>query len=195
MNITKCNRIKLGMEKTHANDAFVIAEGKNQIRSSKPYHVIQIRRNNRSLRISRKGKPPSIKRQRYKYSPGDLVKKKVSSLWGEPIDKNDRITIYTVKGVSSYGERIRLANPIPEEKDLDVKIGQMKIYKYGSGLRFHLEKKDNNKIVKKNKVKKLRFLNGFIDSGEHPNVSGCQSKRDLPFCYVLPFFFHKFLNP
>lgn len=159
--ITKCNRIKMGMEKTHTNDAFVIAEGKNQIRSSKPYHVIQIRRNNRSIRISRKGKPPSIKRQRYKYSPGDLVKKKVSSLWGEPISKNDTATVYMVKGVSSYGERIRLANPTPGEKDLDVKIKQMKIYKYGSGLRFQLENKDKNNIEnddkkdKKIKVKKL----------------------------------------
>ena len=160
--ITKCNRITLNMEKTHANDAFVIANGKNQIRSSKPYHVVQIRRNNRSLLISRKGKSPSIKRQRYKYSPGDLVKKRVSSLWGEPISKDDRKIIYTVKGVSSYGERIRLANPTPVEKDLDVKIKQMKIYKYGSGLRFQLEKKDKNKIEnddKKDKKKKVKKLN------------------------------------
>ena len=64
------------MEKTHANDAFVIAEGKNQIRSSKPYNVIQVRRNNRTLQLNRKGFKQSIRRNRYKYSPGDLIKRK-----------------------------------------------------------------------------------------------------------------------
>lgn len=46
---TKSKRIELGLEKSHINDAFVIAnEGVSQTRS-KSYQVKQIRRNNRSL--------------------------------------------------------------------------------------------------------------------------------------------------
>jgi 5-methylcytosine-specific restriction endonuclease McrA len=47
-HITKHNRIKLGLEKSHVNDAFVIACGLGQIRSE---HIIvskQVRRQNRS---------------------------------------------------------------------------------------------------------------------------------------------------
>lgn len=46
--ITKSKRIELGIEKTHYNDAFCIAKGKDQKRT-KPFLVKQIRRNNRSL--------------------------------------------------------------------------------------------------------------------------------------------------
>jgi hypothetical protein len=46
--ITKENRLKLGIEKTHYNDAFVAGGGTNQIRC-KPIEIIEIRRNNRSL--------------------------------------------------------------------------------------------------------------------------------------------------
>ncbi len=153
--ITKHDRIKLGMEKTHANDAFVIAGGIDQIRS-KPYQVKQIRRNDRSLQTNRKGHKPSIKRQRYKYSPGDLIKKKTLSKnmgWDDAIVR-DR-TVYTVKGVFNYGEYIRLANPIQGEKDIDIKIDDVKILKYGSGLFFQLAKLNDNNIEKKDKVKKL----------------------------------------
>jgi hypothetical protein len=46
--ITKSNRIKLGLEKTHYNDAFCIAGGTNQKRIE-PIMFEQIKRNNRSL--------------------------------------------------------------------------------------------------------------------------------------------------
>jgi hypothetical protein len=46
--ITKGKRRELGLEKSHANDAFVIAGGTTQKRSIQ-YHVKQNRRNNRSL--------------------------------------------------------------------------------------------------------------------------------------------------
>lgn len=45
---TKSKRIALGLEKTHYNDAFCIAEGSTQQRV-KPIYFEQIRRNNRSL--------------------------------------------------------------------------------------------------------------------------------------------------
>lgn len=46
--ITKTNRINLGLEKTHYNDAFVIANGNNQTRIESIIYE-QIKRNNRSL--------------------------------------------------------------------------------------------------------------------------------------------------
>jgi hypothetical protein len=45
---TKSKRIALGLEKTHYNDAFCIADGSAQTRV-KPIYFEQIRRNNRSL--------------------------------------------------------------------------------------------------------------------------------------------------
>ena len=47
-HITKSARISLRLEKSHTNDAFVIAGGYNQVRTE-PYIYKQIRRNNRSL--------------------------------------------------------------------------------------------------------------------------------------------------
>lgn len=47
--ITKTKRIELGIEKTHYNDAFVIAGGSKKHRRCEPIEYQQIRRNNRSL--------------------------------------------------------------------------------------------------------------------------------------------------
>ena len=46
--ITKSNRIQYGIEKSHANDAFVIAGGINQSKI-KTFEIQQVRRNNRSF--------------------------------------------------------------------------------------------------------------------------------------------------
>jgi len=48
-SITKHNRRKLGLEKSHTNDAFVIAGGCNQIRRGYVHKAKQVRRQNRSL--------------------------------------------------------------------------------------------------------------------------------------------------
>ena len=47
--VTKYNRIKLGLEKSHRNDAFAIAGGDEQERSEVVYISKQVRRQNRSL--------------------------------------------------------------------------------------------------------------------------------------------------
>ena len=47
--ITKNHRIKNGIEKSHANDAFAIAKGTNQARTKNKFLVIQDRLKNRSL--------------------------------------------------------------------------------------------------------------------------------------------------
>ena len=76
--ITKHNRIKQGLEKSHINDAFIIAGGTNQKRN-KPYILKQIRRNNRCLQ-KQKAHSISVRRQRYKLQMNDLVKFK-NKLW------------------------------------------------------------------------------------------------------------------
>lgn len=126
--ITKYNRIKNDIEKSHVNDAFVIAGGISQERC-KSFDVKQIRRNNRSLQLNRKGFEPSIRKKRYKYSPGDLVLFKDNK-------NNTEARVCVVKGVFNYGEWIRLVNPIPGEKDISTNIKNVRIVKYGKGFRF-----------------------------------------------------------
>ena len=47
--ITKTNRIEKNLEKSHTNDAFIIANGQNQARASNSYLIKQISSNNRKL--------------------------------------------------------------------------------------------------------------------------------------------------
>jgi hypothetical protein len=107
---TKFKRNELGLEKSHANDAFVIAGGVEQLRSL-GYDVVQKRKNSRRLQINRKGHAPSIRRQRYKIQPKDIV-------WVG--DKK-----YNVEGSCNYGNSIRTAGT---EKPLYFSI--KKITKY-----------------------------------------------------------------
>jgi len=93
--VTFQNRCDLDLEKSHVNDAFVIAGGANQKRCSQ-FKIEQKRKNNRCLQLNRKGFKPSIRRQRYSLQPKDLVK-----INGE---------IYEVKGIHSYGARVKLKN-------------------------------------------------------------------------------------
>ena len=70
--ITKGKRYEVNLEKSHVNDAFVIAGGINQERI-KTQIIKQKRRNNRCLQLNRKGFKPSIRKQRYKIQPSDIV--------------------------------------------------------------------------------------------------------------------------
>ncbi len=115
--ITKYHRTRLGLEKTHDNDAFVIAGSEKQERC-KAQILTQTRRNNRSLQLSRKGFKPSIRRQRYKFQPNDLVK--------------SNGVLYKVKGVFNYGTWIRLVTRAGEI--VNKSINKVKIVKYGKGI-------------------------------------------------------------
>ena len=116
--ITKRNRISLGMDKSHANDAFVIAGGTEQIRTS-PFAVTQRRRNNRSLQTNRKGFKPSIRRKRYDLQPGDVVE--FQKGW------------YSVVGMHCYGKQAVIRNG---EKKMDVSMKKVRLVRYGKGLQF-----------------------------------------------------------
>ncbi len=70
--ITKANRYQYGIEKSHVNDAFVIAGGSSQSRAIERMITFK-RKNNRSLQKNRKGFAPSIRKQRYAIQPKDLV--------------------------------------------------------------------------------------------------------------------------
>ena len=71
--ITKANRYQHNIEKTHSNDAFVIAGGSHQKRAEE--RTINFKRkNNRSLQKNRNGYAPAIRRQRYKIQPKDFIR-------------------------------------------------------------------------------------------------------------------------
>jgi 5-methylcytosine-specific restriction endonuclease McrA len=119
--VTKYERNKLGLEKSHINDAFVIAGGTDQERC-RPYQVIQVRRNNRSIQTNRKGFKPSIRRHRYQLQPHDLVK-----FAGK---------LCKVKGVFNYGKWIRLCDSNGAVVNTNIK--NVELLKYGKGLLFNL---------------------------------------------------------
>ena len=113
--ITKKGRIDSGLEKSHINDAFIIANGSNQVRCS-PYTITQTRRNNRCLQINRKGYKQSIRRQRYKIQPNDLVR-----------FENKK---YRVKGMFNYGNYVKL------EGSINANVKNVEVITYGKGLCF-----------------------------------------------------------
>lgn len=70
--VTKANRYHYKIEKSHSNDAFVAAGGSTQKRSLER-KIIFKRKNNRSLQKNRNGFAPSIRKQRYKIQPQDII--------------------------------------------------------------------------------------------------------------------------
>jgi len=124
--ITKYNRIKQNIDKSHINDAFVIAKGTNQERC-KPFVVTQIRRSNRCLQTNRKGYKPSIRRQRYKLQPNDLVK----------YNKREQ----RVKGMFNYGKWVKLSD------GTNTNIKNVELMCYGKGLCFNYGGLSNSSIA------------------------------------------------
>ena len=115
--ITKHNRIKANIEKSHSNDAFVIAKGNTQQRTM-PFTCGQVRRNNRKLQTNRKGFRPSIRRQRYDYHPYDLIS----------IDNN----IHVVKGIFNHGSYIRSISM--NGGIINTNIRNVRLIQYGAGI-------------------------------------------------------------
>ena len=116
--ITKNHRISLGLDKSHVNDAFVIAGGRDQ-RRTKPYSIKQVRRNNRSIQMNRKGFSRSIRKQRYSLQPYDRVS----------YDGKECI----VKGVHCKGSRVVISDIA---KKISVNIKKVELVIYGKGLQF-----------------------------------------------------------
>ena len=118
-HITKKKRIEQGLQKTHYNDAFIIARGRTQKRIN-PIDIIMKRRNNRSIQTNRKNYGRSIRKQKYPLSPGDLVK------------YEDEVC--EVKGMFNYGKWVRMKNNNGNTINSNVK--NVKLVKYRKGLCF-----------------------------------------------------------
>lgn len=114
--ITFTKRQELGLDKSHNNDAFVISGGTHQERCL-PMNIKQKHRNNRSLQLNRNGYKPSIRKQRYKLQPGDLIK----------VDNKN----YEVKGTHSYGKCVKVKDG--QDKVFNFSINKIKwSFQYGN---------------------------------------------------------------
>lgn len=120
--ITKQVRLKLGLEKTHYNDAFCIAGGNMQERV-KPIELKQKHRNNRAIQLNRKGFSPSIRKQRYKIQPGDLVK--IANKWYMTNGMGCKGTrclinkkLVNIKVVENFYNTKWVINPLPKGSEL-----------------------------------------------------------------------------
>jgi hypothetical protein len=107
--VTKANRYHYGIDKSHSNDAFVIAGGSKQDRASERNLSFK-RKNNRSLQKNRNGYSASIRRQRYNIQPKDIV------TWLG--------NIYTAQGVQNKGAYLKftdgLKSFVKSTKHIDV---------------------------------------------------------------------------
>jgi N6-L-threonylcarbamoyladenine synthase len=116
--LTKSKRIMFGLEKSHVNGAFAISGTSDAVRY-KHFAIKQNRRNNRALQLNRKGSCPSIRKRRYLYQPGDLVK-----LGG---------TVCIVKGMFNYGKWIRIDSG---DRILNTPVSKVSLFKYQRGLAY-----------------------------------------------------------
>ncbi|RZN62811.1 hypothetical protein [Methanonatronarchaeum sp. AMET6-2] len=117
-HITKKRRKELNLEKTHRNDAFVIAGANGNEERCEPYEVTHQKRNNRKLQVNRNSHGRSVRKKKYDIQPKDLIQK--------------REKIRESKGVFSYGRYVRIDD---EEEDY-WKVKEVEIVKYGQGLQF-----------------------------------------------------------
>jgi hypothetical protein len=154
--VTKSKRIILGIDKSHSNDAFIIAGGENQVRSEK-INFKQVRRNNRSLEKFYDAKYIDIRTGK-KVSGQDLFSgrrcrnkslntENLHKFRGKKLSKgrrsirtkryfyqpNDLVRynnkIYTVKGTQNKGAYVALKN-----HNKVVKTEMLIPYKFCSGL-------------------------------------------------------------
>ncbi|AKB76326.1 Paclitaxel/taxanoid biosynthesis susceptibility protein TS1 [Methanosarcina lacustris Z-7289] len=157
--LTKEKRQAMELEKTHANDAFCIANGMNQVRHN-PYEIRQIRRNNRSLSTFHDAKyidsrDKSLKTGTELYSgrttrnkqlntenlrkyrqqritKGKLVIRK-NHYPVQPMDLvNYNGNLYYVMGTHSYGKRVILKDQI-KKSGISVNSLKVEIIKHGKG--------------------------------------------------------------
>jgi phage RecT family recombinase len=124
---TFVERQKLGLEKSHATDAFVIAGGATQERYGS-ITIQQKHRNNRAIQLNRKGFSPSIRKQRYAIQPKDLI-------W-----INGKI--FSVGGMQDKGTRVKIED---SKKVYSIKSVE-KMYHFG-GFFLQLKKMKQKKIM------------------------------------------------
>lgn len=154
--ITKSNRIALGLDKTHYNDAFVIAGGMKQPKAE-PIIFNQIRRNNRSLEKFYDKKIYDIRdnkvksgqelfngrrcRNKTKNTFNLRVYRGVTKSKGKRTIRKERYfyqpndlvkynnKVFTVKGTHNKGSRVML-----KENNKSIKVSDLKPYRFSKGI-------------------------------------------------------------
>ncbi len=155
--ITKGKRTELKIEKSHSNDAFVIAGGKNQNRAN-TIKIEQVRKNNRSLEkfydasyldsrtrekasgqelnTGRRTRNTSLNTENLSKYRATKLKPGRRSIRKQryPFQPKDRVIFngkkYLVSGVQNYGDYIKL-----QGLQKPVKISNVKLIYYGNGFR------------------------------------------------------------
>lgn len=154
--LTKEKRYELGLDKTHANDAFCIANGMNQVRHN-PYEIRQIRRNNRSLSMFYDAKyidsrDKSLKTGTELYSGRTTRNKKLNT---------ENLRKYRLIKVNKGKFNRRKSRPTWHSMDL-VEYNEQKEYIKGShnhGTRVIL--KSSGKSVAVSKIKNVKYGMGL----------------------------------
>jgi hypothetical protein len=122
--VTKYNRRLQGLQKTHYNDAFVMAGGVGQLRSD-VITITQKHKNNRQLQWLRPGKYPGfrIRKNRDKFQSGDIVYiGKNRYVCGGTT--NGRVVTGSKKSKSGYWQAITVP---PEKITKHIMFGTLKI--------------------------------------------------------------------
>lgn len=156
--ITKSNRIKYGIEKTHYNDAFVIAKGSIQKRIEKPTIFEQAKRNNRSLEKFYDAKYIDI-RTKQKVSGGELFSGRRNR---NKNNNGENLRIFRGQKISKGQRRIRTKRYFYQPNDL-VKY-QNKIYtvKGTQNNGKYVALKEIKKVPKVTEIIPYQFKKGFI---------------------------------
>lgn len=154
--ITKNKRFLLGIEKTHANDAFYIADGTNQVRQE-PFIIKQIRRNNRKLSTFYDAKfidaRDGTKKSGSELNCGRTCRNKEKS--GENLRK------YRLKKVSKGRLSIRKTRHQIQPMDL-LEFDKQRYYVAGSQNKGqYIKLKNSKKVINATKVKVIKFGKGF----------------------------------
>lgn len=154
--ITKNKRFLLGIEKTHANDAFCIADGTIQVRQE-PFVIKQIRRNNRNLSKFYDAKFIDVR---------DGTKKSGSELnCGRTCrnkEKNgENLRKYRLKKISKGRLSIRKTRHQIQPMDL-IEFDGQRYYVAGSQNKGqYIKLKNSKKVINATKVKVIKFGKGF----------------------------------
>jgi hypothetical protein len=154
--ITKRNRIKCGIEKSHFNDAFIISNGTIQQRTE-PIIFEQVKRNNRSLEKFYDAKYIDI-RIGEKVSAGELNcgrRTRNKSLNGE------NLRIYRGQKISNGQRRIRTKRYFYQPGDLVRYEGQIYTVKGTQNNGAYVALREIKKVPKVDLLTPYRFRKGF----------------------------------
>lgn len=154
--ITKNNRIKYGIEKSHYNDAFVIANGGIQIRVE-PIIFEQIRRNNRSLEKFYDAKYIDM-RTGEKVRAGDINCGRRSRNKNK---NSDNLKIYRGRKISDGQRRIRTQRYFYQPNDLVKYEGKVYTVKGSQNNGKYVALKEIKKVPKVELLSPYKFRKGF----------------------------------